>query len=130
MIKKIVLAAMAAMFMLVSVGVSADPVVQVLHCKLSDGKTSDDAHALNAQWLKWAHAKAGADEITSAFVSTVVGDFGGFMWVDTYPSLVAWAKISELELEDDEPELSAAFDELATCSSSSLLSPELSVPAK
>jgi len=118
------------MFLLVSVGVSAEPTVQVLNCKLNDGKTSDDAHALNAKWLKWAHAKAGTDEITSSFVTAIVGDYGGFMWVDSYPSLAVWATISEAELEDDDPELSAAFDELQTCSSSRLLRPEQSVPAK
>jgi len=130
MIRKIALAATAAMFLLVSVGVSAEPTVQVLNCKLNDGKTSDDAHALNAKWLKWAHAKAGTDEITSSFVTAIVGDYGGFMWVDSYPSLAVWATISEAELEDDDPELSAAFDELQTCSSSRLLRPEQSVPAK
>ena len=130
MIKKIVLAAMAAMFMLASVGASAEPVVQVLNCKLSDGKTSDDAHALNAKWLKWAHAKAGTDEITSSFVTTMVGELNGFMWVDTYPSLAVWAKIADLEFEDEEPEISAAFDELSTCTNSRLLRSEQSVVAK
>jgi hypothetical protein len=125
-----IFAVAASVFLLLSVGVSAEPAVQVLDCKLNDGKTSDDAHALNAKWLKWAHATAGTDEITSSFVSAIVGDFGGFMWVDSYPSLAVWATISEAELENDDPELSAAFDALQTCSSSSLLRPEQTEPAK
>jgi len=130
MIKKMTLAVLTAAFLMLSVGVSAEPAVQVLNCKLNDGKTSDDAHALNAKWLKWAHATAGTDEITSSFVSAIVGDFGGFMWVDSYPSLAVWAVISEAELEDEDPELSAAFEALQTCSSSRLLRPEQTEPAK
>jgi len=130
MFKKMILAVAASAFLLLSVGVSAEPAVQVLDCKLNDGMTRDDAHALNAKWLKWAHEIAGTDEITSSFVSAIVGDFGGFMWVDSYPSLAVWAAINEAELADDDPELSAAFDALQTCSSSSLLRPEQTEPAK
>jgi len=130
MIKKTILVVAASVFLLLSVGASAEPAVQVLDCKLNDGKTSDDAHALNAKWLKWAHATAGTDEITSSYVSAIVGDFGGFMWVDSYPSLAVWATIAEAELEDDDPELSAGFEALQTCSSSRLLRPEQTEPAK
>jgi hypothetical protein len=130
MIKKTILAVAASFFLMLSVGVSAEPAVQVLNCKLNDGKTSDDAHALNAKWMKWAHELAGTDEITSSFVTAIVGDYGGFMWVDSYPSLAVWAAVSDAELNDDDPELSAAFDELQTCSSSRLLRPEQSEPAK
>jgi hypothetical protein len=128
-IKKMILAVAASFFLLLSVGVSAEPAVQVLNCKLNDGMTSDDAHAPNAKWLKWAHAMVGNDEITSSFVSAIVGDFGGFMWVDSYPSLAVWATIAEAELDEDDPKLSAAFDALQTCSSS-LLRPEQTELAK
>ena len=101
MIKKMILAVVASVFLLLSMGVSAEPAVQVLDCKLNDGRTSDDAHALNAKWLKWAHATAGTDEITSSYVSAIVGDFGGFMWLDSYPSQAVWATIAEAGLGDD-----------------------------
>ena len=130
MTKKMTLAFVASVFLMLSVGVSAEPAVQVLDCKLNDGKTSDDAHALNAKWLKWAHAKAGTDEMTSADGASRVGEGGGFMWVDSYPSLAVWAVIAEAELVDYEPELSAAFEALQTCSSSRLLRPEQTEPAK
>ena len=130
MIKRIILAVATSVFLMLSVGVSAEPAVQVLDCKLNDGKTSEDAHALNAKWWKWAHAKAGTDEITSSYVSAIVGDYGGFMWVDSYPSLAVWAVIAEAELEDDDPDLSAAFEALQTCSGSRLLRPEQTEPAK
>lgn len=130
MLKKMTLAVVTSMFLLLSVGVSAEPAVHVLDCKLNDGKTSEDAHALNAKWLKWAHAKAGTDEITSSFVVSIVGEYGGFMWVDTYPSLTVWATIAEADLEEEDPELSAAFEELQTCKNSRLLRAEQTEPAK
>ena len=125
MIKKIVLAAMAAMFMLVSVGASAEPVTIVFSCKLNDGKTKDDAMAINAKWLKWARATGGSDEITSSYVTTLVGNFVGFMWVDTYPDIATWGKIVDADSEFD-----AEFDEVNTCSSNRMVRGEATVPAK
>lgn len=72
--------------------------------------------AVNAKWLKWARETAGTDEITSSYVQTLVGDFGTFMWVDTYPSATAWAKIADADQPFDEE-----FDALSTCSSNRLL---------
>ena len=114
-------AALAAVLLVFSSAAMADSYVQVISCKLNDGKTKEDAHALNAQWLNWARGVAGTDEIYSSFAATVVGDMEGFRWVDSYPSLVAWATVAEAELEDDDPELAAAFEELAACNESSLV---------
>ena len=49
---------------------------------------------------------------------TTIGDLGGFMWVDTYPDLATWAKV----WDGDDPDISAAFDEIETCSSNRLYS--------
>ena len=115
MFKKILLASVTAVFLVFSAGASADAVSNVFSCKLKEGKTTEDAHAANSQWLKWARATAGTDEITSSFVTAVVGDLDGFMWVDTYKDLATWAKVNAVDLEEDAPEIAEALNELADC---------------
>ena len=127
MIKKMILALVTSAFLLVSAGVSADPVTVVFNCELNDDKTKEDAMAVNAKWLKWSRGIAGTDEITSSFVSTVMGDLGGFMWVDTYPDLATWAKVTAA---DDDEEISAAFDAVESCSRTSMYQGEDTVAAK
>lgn len=130
MFRKSVLAVMTTAFLLMAAAVSADPVTVVFTCKLNDDKTKDEAMAVNAEWLKWARATGGSDEITSSYVSTVIGDFGSFMWVDTYPDLVTWAKVNESDFEEAQPEISAAFDDLTTCKGNRMYRGEATVPAK
>lgn len=120
-----ILAAMAAMLLLVSVGASAEPVTIVFYCELNDGNTKDDAMAINARWLKWARATGGSDEITSSFVSTLVGKSDGFMWVDTYPDIATWGKIVDADSDFD-----AEFDEVSSCSGNRMVRGEQTVPAK
>ena len=115
MFKKILLAAVTTVFLVFSAGASADMVANVYTCKLKEGKTSEDAHAINGQWLKWARAKAGTDDIRSSFTTAIVGDLDGFMWVDTYPDLAAWAKVNGADMQEENPELAEALDELAEC---------------
>ncbi len=49
-------------------------------------------------------------------MTTAVGDFDGFMWVDIFPDMTAWAKIS-----DGETDLDAEFDAVQTCSGNRLM---------
>ena len=125
MLKKILLATMTSVFLLISVAVHAEPVTIVFSCKLKEGSSKDDAMAINARWLKWARATGGSDEITSSYVTPVIGELGGFMWVDTYPDIATWGKVSEADSE-----LDAEFDEISTCSSNRMLRGEQTVPAK
>jgi len=125
MYRKIFLATVTSVILLLSAAVSADPVSVVFTCELKEGKTKEDAMAINAKWLKWARATGGSDEITSSYVSTVIGDLGGFMWVDTYPDIVTWGKISEGDSGlDDE------FNEVSSCSSNRMYRGEATIPAK
>jgi hypothetical protein len=118
--KKLTVICLTALSLGLSGIAAADSVSLVVECKLKEGKTREEAQALNGKWLKWARSVAGTDEITSAYAVQQVGDFGSFSWVDTYPDLIAWAKVAEADLEEDDPELDAAFDDLADCSSSRL----------
>ena len=125
MLKKIVLATVSSMFLLFSIAVNAEPVSIVYSCKLNEGSTKEDAMEINSRWLKWARATGGSDEITSSYVSTVIGDLGGFMWVDTYPDIATWGKVTDADSEFD-----AQFDEVATCSTNRMYRGEETVPAK
>jgi hypothetical protein len=80
---------------------------------------------INARWLKWARATGGSDEITSAYVSTIIGDLGSFMWVDTYPDIATWGKIVDADSEFDDE-----FGEVSTCSGNRMLRGEQTMPAK
>jgi hypothetical protein len=123
--KKIIVAIVSSVLLVLSAGASAEPVSVVFSCKLNDGKTKEDAMAVNAKWLKWARATGGSDEITSSYVTTVIGDLGGFMWVDTYPDITTWGKIA-----DGESGLDEEFDEVSTCTSNRMYRGEETVPAK
>ena len=110
-------AALAAVLLVFSSAAMADTYVQVLNCKLKEGKTAEDAQELNGKWLTWAREVAGTDEIYSSLATPVTGDLGGFSWVDSYPSLVAWATVTESEND----ELDEEFGELADCTRSNLV---------
>jgi hypothetical protein len=125
MLKKIMLATVTSVFLLLSVAVHAEPVTMVFSCKLKDGSTKDDAMAINARWLKWARATGGSDEITSSYVTPVIGDLGGFMWVDTYPDIATWGKIVDADSGFD-----AEFDAISTCSSNRMLRSSTSTSAE
>ena len=80
---------------------------------------------INARWLKWARATGGTDEITSSYVSTIIGDLGSFMWVDTYPDIATWGKVVDADSEFD-----AEFGEVSTCSGNRMYRGDETVPAK
>ena len=125
MLEKIMLATVTSVFLLLSGPVYAEPVSIVFSCQLKEGSTKEDAMEINARWLKWARATAGSDEITSSYVSTIIGDLGSFMWVDTYPDIATWGKIVDADSDFD-----AEFNEVSTCSGNRMYRGEETVPAK
>ena len=125
MLKKISLATVSSALLLLAAAAHAEPVSIVFSCELREGSTREDVMEINARWLKWARETGGSDEITSTYVATLIGDLGGFMWVDTYPDLETWARIVDADSEFD-----AEFDEVSTCSSNRMYRGEETVPAK
>lgn len=127
MLKKIMLATVSSVFLLLSAVVHAEPVTVVWSCTLNEGSTKADAMEINARWLKWARATGGSDEIMSSYVSTIIGDLGGFMWVDTYPDIATWGKIVD---DDSGADFDAEFNEVSTCTGSRMYRGEQTMPAK
>jgi hypothetical protein len=122
MMRKFMTVVMASIMLCVGGVATADPVSEVWNCVLKDGKTTDDAQATNSKWLAWARKVGGSDEITSSMGTSVVGDSGGFIWVDTFPDLATWAKVNEASSSDEYAPLGEAFEELQTCSGNRLWS--------
>ncbi|MDH4056228.1 MAG: hypothetical protein OEW73_10530 [Gammaproteobacteria bacterium] len=92
----------------------ADPVAEVFTCKLHDGKTMEDAKAVNKVWLAWMRANV-AEEITSTAATAVVGDSDTFMYVDTYPNLETWAKGKAARETDEGAAVESGFDAVMKC---------------
>ncbi len=80
----------------------ADRVTMVWTCKLNDGVTEEQSQAAGKKWVALVRKMTGNDEITSSWVTAVVGEMGHFMWVDTYPSLEVWAAVQSAWANSEE----------------------------
>jgi len=119
--KKIITVLFASLLLSVSGIASADPVTEVWTCTLKEGKTAEDAQAAGKMWVAVVRKLTGNDEITSSWVSAVVGDAGSFMWVDTYPSLEVWAATqTAIENSEEFAPVGAALAASETCSGNRL----------
>jgi len=75
-----------------SAAASADTrFIEVWNCKLRDGKTIEQAQAANKTWLTFVNGKGEAGGVQSYVMTSVVGDSTSFIFVDSYPSMAAWA---------------------------------------
>ena len=97
----------------------ADSVAEVFTCKLHEGKTMEDAKAVNKVWLAFMRANV-AESITSTAATAVVGDSDTFMYVDTYPDLETWAKGKAARETDEGAAVEGAFDAVLKCPSNRL----------
>jgi hypothetical protein len=119
--KKIIAATLASMMLGLGGIAVADPVSMVWMCTLNDGGTAEISLANGKKWVALVRQLTGNDEITSSRVTPVIGETGGFMWVDTYPSLDAWAATASAWAEsDDAAALDREFEANETCSENRL----------
>ena len=119
--KKVITVMLASLIISVSGFALADPVTAVWTCTLNDGKTAEDSQAIGKKWVAIVRKLTGNDEITSSWVSAVVGDAGNFLWVDTYPSLEVWAAAqTAIRNSKEYAPIGAELDENETCSGNRL----------
>ena len=97
-----------------SAGALADPVAEVFTCKLHEGKTMEDAKAINKVWLAWMRTNV-AEEITSTAATALVGDSETFIYVDTYPDLETWAKDKTARETAEGAAVESGFDAVMKC---------------
>jgi hypothetical protein len=119
--KKIITVMLASLLLGVSGLAMADPVSMVWTCTLNDGVSAEESQATGKKWVALAQKLTGNNEITSSWVTAVVGDTGFFMWVDTYPSLEVWTALSTAWANSPEAAaLDEEFDANETCSQNRL----------
>jgi len=112
---------LASLLLSVSGFALADPVTEVWTCTLNDGKTAEDSQATGKKWVAFVRKLTRNDEITSSWVSAVVGDVGTFLWVDTYPSLEVWAAAqTALNNSEEFAPIGEELGENETCSGNRL----------
>jgi len=115
--KKHPLQALAAIvFMFFSGSIIADTYAEVYTCILEEGKTAEDAHAVNSKWLKWVNENAANGKVTSSSGTAVVGDNKAFIWIDTYPDLATWsATKTALDSKEGKEALEDLFKGITDC---------------
>ncbi|NCF60171.1 MAG: hypothetical protein GWP64_09965 [Gammaproteobacteria bacterium] len=118
--RKLMTAVLAVFAIGVSGIASADNFANVYTCKLKDDVEMEAVQAANSKWLKFVNSKVEGGGITSSIGTAVVGDNEVFIFVDTYPSLSAWAAAAELLDSDAADEIDGLFEDLNDCSKNSL----------
>ena len=119
--KRIITITLASLLLGVSGVATAEPVTMVWTCTLNDGVTEEQSQATGKKWVALVRELTGNDEITSSWVTAVVGKMGHFMWVDTYPSVEVWAAVQSAWDESEEAaELEEELEANETCSESRL----------
>ncbi len=115
---------LTASLVVIGLGISglatADSFANVYTCKLKDDVEMEAVQEANSKWLKFVNSKVKGGGITSSVGTAVVGNFETFIFVDTYPSLSAWAATQELLDSDAGDEVDGLFEDLTDCSKNSL----------
>lgn len=89
--------------------------VEVYKCKMKDGVKMEQVKANNVRWLANTRKNAGTDDINSYALQPKVGDFGHFIFIDSYPDLATWAKAESADDTEESKAINAAFDEMLDC---------------
>ena len=95
-------------------------IAEIWSCKLNEGKTIEEVKALNSDWVKLNNQDV-EGEIRSYVLTSLVGGSESFHFVDSFPSLEAWAATKErMDSTEEGQALDAEFEKLAKCSKNSL----------
>ncbi len=119
--KKILAVTVASLLLGMGGIAAADPVTMVWTCTLNDGVSAEQSQAAGKKWVVLVRKMSGNDEITSSWVTAVVGETEHFMWVDTYPSLEVWAAVQTAWAKSEEAAaLEKELEANETCSKNRL----------
>jgi hypothetical protein len=92
----------------------------VWDCKAADGVEMDAIHKVNTKWVEFGNESVPDGDIRSGIVTAVIGDQEGFIFVDSFASLEAWAAMQKAMKTEAGKELSAELEAHYTCSTSTL----------
>ena len=119
--KRVMIVTIASLLLGVSGIAAANPVTMVWTCTLNDGVTAEQSQAAGKKWVALVRKMVGNDEITSSWVTAVVGETEHFMWADTYPSLEVWAAVQTAWTNSEEAaELEEELEANENCSKNRL----------
>ena len=102
-----------------AVNAAESNVINLWECSVNDGKSMTDVEAANSKWVKFANATVKGGNIQSYIMKPLVGQSETFKYADTYPSLSAWATMSEIDNEAINA-IEKELNEAATCSANTL----------
>lgn len=94
--------------------------IEVWNCKILEGKTIEQVHAANKTWLTFVNGKGQAGGVQSYVITSVVGDSSGFIFVDSYPSMAAWATTRAALKTPEGLAADAAVISVSTCTTNTL----------
>ena len=95
-------------------------VAAMYKCKLHDGHEAEEVMAANKKWLVNARKAGGSEEINSYMMEPEVGDFGHFLFIDSYPDLATWAKVQDAGDTAESQAVEAMLDGVMECEKSRL----------
>jgi hypothetical protein len=95
-------------------------IVEVWTCTLNEGQTQEDVQTSNARWVAFMNAQVEGGDIRSYVLTSIVGNTGEFLYVDSFPNMPAWSAAKAATETDEGQAIEAELNEDATCSSNTL----------
>jgi hypothetical protein len=103
-------------------------IAAIYKCTLNEGATMDQVMEVNKRWLVNVRKLAGTDEINSYAMEPKVGDFNHFMFIDSYPDTVTWARIQDADETEETKAIEEALDAAADCEKNRLYESTRTMP--
>jgi hypothetical protein len=97
-----------------------DRVVELWTCTLQDGKTLDDVKVVNGKWVKFQNSSIPGAGIRSWALTSIVGQPGSFLYLDSFPSLEVWSKSRAASATPAGVALDDELNAVAECATNSL----------
>jgi hypothetical protein len=113
-------AALLATAVVSTPALAANQIEEVWDCNLREGKTVDQVSAINQTWMKFVNSAVDGGGIASRIVTPLVGELGHFYFVDSFPSLDAWAAMKNAMGTEQGQKIEAEIDALVECTSNRL----------
>ncbi len=95
-------------------------IVEIWTCTLKEGQTEEDVQTSNARWVAFMNAQVEGGDIRSYVLTSIVGNTGEFLYVDSFPDMRAWSAAKAATETDEGQAIEAELNEDATCSSNTL----------
>jgi hypothetical protein len=112
----------AALGMVSAVANAETRTFQLWTCTVNTGKTIADVKAVDTKWVKFINSKVKGGDIHSSVATPVTGELNHFMFIDSFPSIEAWAAQQTAMETPEGLALLAEFDAVSKCTVGNLYS--------